>query len=156
MNLHELYPFPEEYKNRKRIGRGPGSGWGKTSGKGHKGQKCRSGGSIPAGFEGGQMPLARRLPKRGFKNPFRVEYATVNIGRLLEAFEGKSDISLQDIYDRGLIKLGAPVKILGVGEVSAAITIEAHRFSASAADKIAKAGGTVKTIEVPATAETKK
>ncbi len=156
MNLHELYPFPEEYKNRKRIGRGPGSGWGKTSGKGHKGQKARSGGSIPAGFEGGQMPLARRLPKRGFKNPFRVEYATVNIGRLLEAFEGKSDISLQDIYDRGLIKLGDPVKILGVGEVSGAITVEAHRFSASAAEKITKAGGTVKTIEVPAAAATKK
>lgn len=148
MNLHELYPFPEEYKNRKRIGRGSGSGWGKTSGKGHKGQKSRSGASIPAGFEGGQMPLARRLPKRGFKNPFRVEYAAINIGRLLEAFEGKTEISLQDIYERGLVKLGAPVKVLGNGDVASAVTVEAHRFSASAAEKIATAGGTAKTIEV--------
>lgn len=150
MNLHELYPFPEEYKNRKRIGRGSGSGWGKTSGKGHKGQKSRSGASIPAGFEGGQMPLARRLPKRGFKNPFRVEYVAINIGRLLEAFEGKNDITLQDIYERGLAKLGSPVKVLGVGEVASAVTVEAHRFSASAAEKISGAGGTVKTIEAAA------
>ncbi|MBU1611687.1 MAG: 50S ribosomal protein L15 [Proteobacteria bacterium] len=153
MNLHELFPFPEEYKNRKRIGRGSGSGWGKTSGKGHKGQKARSGASIPAGFEGGQMPLARRLPKRGFKNPFRVEYEAINIGRLLEAFEGKTEISLQDIYDRGLIKVGAPVKVLGNGEVTTAVTVEAHSFSASAADKLAKAGGAAKTIESSASSK---
>lgn len=148
MKLHELYPFPDQTKDRKRIGRGSGSGWGKTSGKGHKGQKSRSGASIPAWFEGGQMPLMRRLPKRGFKNPFRVEYAAINLGQLLAAFEGKSEITLDDIYERGLCKVGAPVKVLGGGEVSSAVSIEAHRFSASAADKIAKAGGTAKSIEV--------
>jgi len=147
MRLHELYAFPEEYKNRKRIGRGSGSGWGKTSAKGHKGQNSRSGGGVRPGFEGGQMPLARRLPKRGFKNPFRVEYEAVNVGRLLAMFEGKDEITLADIYERGVVKTGAPVKVLGTGEVEKAVTIEAHRFSASAAEKIAKAGGTAKAIE---------
>jgi large subunit ribosomal protein L15 len=147
MRLHELYAFPEEYKNRKRIGRGSGSGWGKTSGKGHKGQNARSGGGVRPGFEGGQMPLARRLPKRGFKNPFREEYEAVNVGRLLALFEGKDEITLADMYERGIVKDGAPVKILGTGDVDKAVTIEAHRFSASAADKIAKAGGNAKAIE---------
>ena len=147
MKLHELYPFPEERKNRKRIGRGSGSGWGKTSGKGHKGQLSRSGASVPAGFEGGQMPLARRLPKRGFKNPFREEYAAINVGRLVQAFAGQSEISLQDIYDKGLCKTGMPVKILGGGDIGEAVTVEAHRFSASAAEKIQKAGGTAKALE---------
>jgi large subunit ribosomal protein L15 len=147
MRLHELYAFPEEYKNRKRIGRGSGSGWGKTSGKGHKGQNARSGGGVRPGFEGGQMPLARRLPKRGFKNPFREEYEAVNVGRLLALFEGKDEITLADMYERGVVKNDAPVKVLGTGDVDKAVTIEAHRFSASAADKIAKAGGTAKAIE---------
>lgn len=147
MRLHELYPFPEEYKNKKRVGRGQGSGTGCTSGKGNKGQLARSGGGVPAGFEGGQMPLARRLPKRGFKNPFRVTYEPVSIARLVSAFEGKTEISLQDIYDRGLVDSGRPVKVLADGELTAAVTIEAHRFSAAAADKIAKAGGTAKALE---------
>ncbi|WP_272700306.1 50S ribosomal protein L15 [Desulfovibrio sp. Fe33] len=147
MRLHELYAFPEEYKNRKRIGRGSGSGAGKTAGKGHKGQNARSGGGVRPGFEGGQMPLARRLPKRGFKNPFREEYEAVNVGRLIALFEGKDEITLADMYERGVVKDGAPVKVLGTGEVEKAVTIEAHRFSASAADKIAKAGGTAKAIE---------
>lgn len=147
MRLHELYPFPEEYKQRKRIGRGSGSGWGKTSGKGHKGQNSRSGGGVRPGFEGGQMPLARRLPKRGFKNRFREEYAAVNIGQLITMFEGKDEITLADIYERGIAAKGAAVKVLGVGEVTKAVTVEAHRFSASAADKIQKAGGTAKAIE---------
>ncbi|MBI9110990.1 50S ribosomal protein L15 [Maridesulfovibrio ferrireducens] len=147
MRLHELYPFPEERKNRKRVGRGGGSGMGGTSGKGHKGQNARSGGGVPAWFEGGQMPLARRLPKRGFKNPFREEYVALNIGAILGAFEGKTEITLQDIYDRGLCKKTALVKVLGMGEVSAAITIEAHRFSASATEKITKAGGTATALE---------
>ncbi|CCO25244.1 50S ribosomal protein L15 [Maridesulfovibrio hydrothermalis] len=147
MRLHEIYPFPEERKNRKRVGRGGGSGTGGTSGKGHKGQNARSGGGVPAWFEGGQMPLARRLPKRGFKNPFREEYVALNVGQILGAFEGKTEISLEDIYERGLCKRGALVKVLGMGEVSAAVTIEAHRFSASATDKITKAGGTVKALE---------
>ena len=93
------------------------------------------------------MPLARRLPKRGFKNPFRVEYEAVNVGQLISMFEGKDEITLADIYDRGVAKEGAPVKVLGTGEVEKAVTIEAHRFSASAAEKIAKAGGNAKAIE---------
>jgi large subunit ribosomal protein L15 len=147
MRLHELYAFPEEYKNRKRIGRGSGSGWGKTAAKGHKGQNARAGGGVRPGFEGGQMPLARRLPKRGFKNPFREEYVAVNVGRLIALFEGKDEITVADMYERGVVKNGAPVKVLGTGDVDKAVTIEAHRFSASAADKIAKAGGTAKAIE---------
>ncbi|MGE4423314.1 MAG: 50S ribosomal protein L15 [Pseudodesulfovibrio sp.] len=147
MRLHELYAFPEEYKNRKRIGRGSGSGWGKTAARGHKGQNSRAGGGVRPGFEGGQMPLARRLPKRGFKNPFREEYVAVNVGRLIALFEGKDEITLADMYERGVVKNGAAVKVLGTGDVDKAVTIEAHRFSASAADKIAKAGGTAKAIE---------
>ena len=147
MKLNELYPFDEERKNRKRIGRGQGSGWGKTSGKGHKGQLARSGGGVPAGFEGGQMPLARRLPKRGFKNPFRVEYETVNVGTLLEACSGKSEITLADIYATGLVKQGAAVKVLSMGDVTSAVTVEAHRFSAKAAEKISQAGGNAKALE---------
>ncbi|WP_319780455.1 50S ribosomal protein L15 [Maridesulfovibrio sp.] len=147
MRLHEIYPFEEERKNRKRVGRGGGSGWGGTSGKGHKGQNARSGGGVPAWFEGGQMPLARRLPKRGFKNPFREEYVALNVGQILGAFEGKTEISLEDIYEKGLCKKGALVKVLGMGEVGAAVTIEAHRFSASATEKITKAGGTAKALE---------
>ena len=125
MNLNELYPFAEDRKSRKRVGRGSGSGLG------------------------GQMPLQRRLPKRGFKNYlFKVEYEVINIARLVAAFEGKSEISLDDIYDRGLCPFGAPVKILGEGELSAAIKVEAHKFSQSAADKIRAAGGEVKELEV--------
>ncbi len=155
MQLHQLYPFPEERKNRKRIGRGGGSGQGSTSGKGHKGQNARSGGGVPAGFEGGQMPLQRRLPKRGFKNhPFRVRYDVVNLSLLAIAFEGRSEITVDDIYERGLAKAGHPVKILGDGELTAALNVEAHKFSASAAEKIAKAGGTAKVLggEAAATA----
>lgn len=147
MRLHELYPFPEEYAQRKRVGRGPGSGSGCTSGRGNKGQNSRSGGGRPAWFEGGQMPLARRLPKRGFKNPHRVVYEAINIDLLLAAFPGATDISLEAIYERGLCKAGAPIKILSRGEVTLAVTVEAHRFSAAAAEKITKAGGTVKALE---------
>ena len=148
MRLHELYPFAEERKARKRVGRGSGSGLGKTSGRGHKGQNSRSGGGVPAGFEGGQMPLARRLPKHGFKNfLFKVEYEVINLGRLLEAFAGQSEINLDDIYSRGLAKPGAAVKILGVGSIDRAISVEAHRFSGSAIEKIKTAGGSVKALE---------
>ncbi len=148
MRLHELYPFDEERASRRRVGRGPGSGLGGTAGKGHKGQNARSGGGAPAGFEGGQMPLQRRLPKRGFKNDlFKVTYAAINLDRLLAAFEGKNSITLDDIYARGLCKAGASVKILGSGEVTAAVTVEAHRFSSSAAEKIRNAGGEAKALE---------
>ncbi len=147
MQLHELYPFPEERKNRKRLGRGGASGKGGTSGKGHKGQNARSGGGVPAGFEGGQMPLQRRLPKHGFKNPFKVTYEVINLDRLVAAFEGKAEISLDEIYARGLARFGCPVKILAGGELNSALTVEAHKFSASALEKIQKAGGTAKALE---------
>ena len=142
MKLHEIYPFPEERVNRKRIGRGRGTGQGCTAGKGNKGQNARAGVSRRPWFEGGQMPLARRLPKRGFKNyPFKVTYKPLNLDRLLAAFEGKSDITLDDIYERGLVPAGSLVKVLSIGDVSSAVTIEAHRFSAKAAEKIVAAGG---------------
>ena len=149
MNLNDLYPFAEERKGRKRVGRGSGSGLGCTAGKGNKGQNARAGGGVRPGFEGGQMPLQRRLPKRGFKNfPFKVEYAVINLDRLAASFEGKTEISLEDIYARGLCRFGAPVKILGVGEVNAALKVEAHKFSKSAADKIRAAGGEARELEV--------
>lgn len=148
MRLHELYPFAEERASRKRVGRGSGSGLGCTSGKGNKGQNARAGGGVRPGFEGGQMPLQRRLPKRGFKNaPFKATYEVINLDRLVASFEGKTDITLEDIYERGLCKAGASVKILGVGEVSVALTVEAHKFSASAAEKIRNAGGEAKALE---------
>ena len=147
MRLNDLYPFVEERKTRRRVGRGSGSGLGGTSGKGHKGQNARAGGGVRPGFEGGQMPLQRRLPKRGFKNfLFKVSFEVINLDRLQAAFEGKNDISLDDIYERGLCRFGAPVKILGEGEVTSALKVEAHRFSSSAIDKIRKAGGEVKEL----------
>lgn len=147
IQLHDLYPFPEERKVRRRVGRGQGSGLGGTSGRGHKGQNARSGGGVRPGFEGGQMPLQRRLPKHGFKNaPFKVVYSVVNLDSLCEAFTDKSDISLEDIYQRGLVKRNEPVKILSRGDVTVALNIEAHRFSKAAVEKIVKAGG--KAIEL--------
>ncbi|WP_273524562.1 50S ribosomal protein L15 [Mailhella massiliensis] len=156
MRLNDLYPFPEERKGRKRVGRGAGSGLGGTSGKGHKGQNARSGGGVRPGFEGGQMPLQRRLPKRGFKNYlFKVTYEVINLDRLLAAFPDQKEITLEDIYSRGLVK-SALVKILGEGEVTRPVSIEAFRFSQSAKDKILAAGGEVKELladEEPATSE---
>ncbi len=148
MQLHDLYPFPGERTSKKRLGRGGGSGLGGTAGKGHKGQNARAGGGVRPGFEGGQMPLQRRLPKRGFKNyPFRVRYEVINLDRLAAAFEGAGSISLDDIYARGLAKAGAPVKILGQGELAVALNVEAHKFSASALEKIQKAGGQARALE---------
>jgi large subunit ribosomal protein L15 len=150
MQLHELYPTQPERKNRKRIGRGSGSGWGKTAGKGHKGQNARSGGGVRPGFEGGQMPLARRLPKRGFKNPFRQAYGAVNLDTLVAVFEGQNEITVEEIYAKGLCPKSLPVKVLGrVAEdgFKAKLTVEAHRFSQSAREMIEKAGGTVKALE---------
>ncbi len=147
MQLHDLYPFPEERKTRKRVGRGSGSGLGCTSGKGNKGQNARAGGGVRPGFEGGQMPLQRRLPKRGFKNfPFKTTYEVINLGRLYAAFEGKKEVLLDDIYDRGLASRGAMVKILSEGEASFALSIEAHKFSAAATEKIKAAGGEAKAL----------
>lgn len=152
MQLHNIYPFPEERKTRRRVGRGSGSGLGCTAGKGHKGQNARAGGGVAPGFEGGQMPLQRRLPKHGFKNaPFKVTYDVINLDRLIESFEGQSTITLDDIYARGLARMGAPVKILSRGEVTSALKVEAHKFSQTAAEKIRSAGGEVSELEaVPA------
>ncbi|MBT8336995.1 MAG: 50S ribosomal protein L15 [Gemmatimonadetes bacterium] len=142
--LHDLSPVSGSHRNRKRVGRGPGSGTGKTSGRGEKGQKSRSGGSIPAGFEGGQMPLHRRIPKRGFHSRNRVEYQVVNVGHL-EGLAG--DVDPTALRAAGLIRsLRKPVKILGVGAVSAALNVSAHAFSGSAREKIEAAGGSATVI----------
>ena len=157
MKLHDLAPADGAVKAPFRKGRGIGSGNGKTAGKGHKGQNARSGGGVRPGFEGGQMPLQRRLPKRGFKNYlFKVTYEVINLDRLLAAFPDQKEITLEDIYSRGLVK-SALVKILGEGEVTRPVSIEAFRFSQSAKDKILAAGGEVKELladaEEPATSE---
>ena len=149
MKLHELSPPPGSRKKRKRVGRGPGSGHGQTSGRGDKGQKARSGVSIPSWFEGGQMPLSRRLPKRGFRNRFRKEFAIVNL-RDLDRIEVGATITPLLLLERGLIKRGKDgVKVLGDGDLSHAVTVEAHRFSEAALRKIGAAGGTAKVIEEP-------
>lgn len=154
MQLHNLFPFPEERKTRRRVGRGSGSGLGCTAGKGHKGQNARSGGGVRPGFEGGQMPLQRRLPKHGFKNfLFKVTYRAINLDSLLAAFEGKTEITLDDIYARGLARMGKPVKVLSRGEVKSAVKVEAHKFSAAAAEKIRNAGGEVSELEAVPAAE---
>lgn len=137
--LHDLSPTPGSHRDRKRVGRGPGSGTGKTAGRGEKGQKARSGGSIPAGFEGGQMPLHRRIPKRGFHNRNRVEYQVVNVGDLAR-LEG--DVTPETLRSAGLIgSLRRPVKVLGNGELEAKLQVTAHAFSESARKKIEAAGG---------------
>lgn len=140
MKLNELQPAKGSRKNRKRVGRGPGSGRGKTSGRGTKGQKSISGYSRKLGFEGGQMPLVRRLPKRGFTNIFRKEYSIVNIDELSKI--NKKTIKAKDLLEAGIIKKKSrPVKILGQGEIKSPKTVYAHKFSQSAVKKIEKAGG---------------
>jgi large subunit ribosomal protein L15 len=142
MDLNTLKPALGSTKNRKRIGRGPGSGHGKTSTKGHKGQKARSGGSIKAGFEGGQMPLQRRLPKRGFTPLDRIEYSVVNLNQL-EVFDAGSTVDATALVSKGLIKNSSnAVKILGNGDLSKALKVTATKFSQSARDKIIASGGT--------------
>jgi len=146
MDLSNLKPAIGSTKNRKRIGRGPGSGTGKTAGKGHKGQKARSGGSVKPGFEGGQMPLQRRLPKRGFTPLTKKVYALVNLHDL-EGFESGSVVDLEALGKARLISdLGDGVKILGDGEITKALTVRAHKFSKSAVEKIEKAGGKAEVI----------
>jgi len=149
MRLHELRPAPGSRKKRKRVGRGPGSGHGQTSGRGDKGQKARSGVSIPPWFEGGQMPLSRRLPKRGFRNRFRKEFAIVNL-RDLDRIEVGTTVTPLLLLERGLIKrVKDGVKVLGDGKISHPVTVEAHRFSEAALRKIDAAGGAAKVIEEP-------
>ena len=145
MDLSSLKPPAGQKHRRKRVGRGMGSGRGKTSTRGSKGQRAISGYSKMRGFEGGQMPLHRRLPKRGFKNIFKKEYAIVNL-RDLEKLEGES-FTVDRLIELGVVrKLGEGLKVLGTGELTRAITVEAHVFSKSAADKIQKAGGQAKLI----------
>lgn len=146
MDLSNLKPAIGSTSSKKRIGRGPGSGTGKTAGKGHKGQKARSGGSVKAGFEGGQMPLQRRLPKRGFKSLNKIVFSLINL-RDLELFEAGSVVDLEVLGQAGLLgKSFDGVKILGDGEITKALTVKAHKFSRSAVEKIEAAGGKAEVI----------
>jgi len=146
MQLNTIKPAIGSTKNRKRIGRGPGSGHGKTATKGHKGQKARSGGSVKPGFEGGQMPMHRRLPKRGFTPLAKKEYALVNLCQL-EIFEAGSVVDAEALLKSGLISAVCDgIKVLATGDLTRALTIKAHKFSASAREKITAAGGTIEEI----------
>lgn len=143
MDLSTLTPAPGSTKQRKRLGRGPGSGTGKTSGRGHKGKGSRSGGNTPPGYEGGQNPLHRRLPKRGFTNPFRTEYNVVNLEQLEAKFETGDVVDRAALDEKGLIrKQKLPVKVLGNGELSKSLTVRVEAFSAKARQSVEAAGGT--------------
>jgi large subunit ribosomal protein L15 len=147
MSLNNLRPPKGATHPRKRVGRGPGSGHGKTASRGHKGAKSRSGFRFKRGFEGGQMPLHRRVPKRGFTNIFRVEYAVINLDTLGEVFDAGSEVTPEVLRERGLVReTGIPVKVLGRGELSKKLTVRAHKFSGTAAKKIAAAGGSAEVI----------
>jgi len=147
MDLSRLHPAPGATRPRKRVGRGPGSGQGKTAGRGHKGAQSRSGYHFKRGFEGGQMPLHRRVPKRGFHNHFRVEYDVINLDTLAERFDAGAVITPDALREAGLLHgSGRPVKILARGDVSKALTVHAHKFSGKAAEKIAAAGGATQQI----------
>ena len=147
MSLNDLKPPRGAKHPKKRIGRGQGSGNGKTAGRGHKGAKSRSGFKFKRGFEGGQMPLHRRVPKRGFHNPFRVEYEVVNLDTLATKFDAGTIVTPELLRERGLIAGGdRPVKILARGEVGKALTVRAHKFSGKAAEKLAAAGGNAEVM----------
>lgn len=147
MKLHELSPAAGSTKERKRIGRGAGSGQGKTAGKGHKGQKARAGRGMRPGFEGGQMPLQRRLPKRGFNNIFRKEIAIVNVADIDAAFDNGALVTIDALVEKGLVKKQLDgVKVLGHGEVSKSLTVQANAFSESAKQKLEAAGGKAEEV----------
>ena len=147
MKLHELSPAPGSTSERKRIGRGPASGQGKTAGKGHKGQKARAGRGMRAGFEGGQMPLQRRIPKRGFVNIFAKEIAIVNLSAIDEKFADGAVVDVEALINAGLVKKALDgVKVLGNGEISKKLTVKANAFSESAKAKIEAAGGKAEVI----------
>ena len=143
MKLHDLGPRKGSRHAAKRVGRGPGSGTGKTAGRGYKGQRSRAGFSRRAGFEGGQMPLVRRVPKRGFTNIFRVEYSTVN---LLALGPVGKNVSPETLLEHGLVRRGRPVKILGDGDAAKGLKVKAHKFSRSAREKIEAAGGSCEEL----------
>ena len=149
MNLGDLRPARGAKKRRKKVGRGPSSGHGKTSTRGHKGHKARSGGGKAGGFEGGQMPLYRRLPKRGFKNAFRRQFTVVNLSDLARVFPQGGEITVEALAASGLVKRSEPlVKVLGDGELPAglALTVRAHAFSKAAAEKLQAAGGRAEVV----------
>ena len=149
MNLSDLKPPKGAKHAKKRVGRGQGSGNGKTAGRGHKGAKSRSGFRFKRGFEGGQMPLHRRVPKRGFHNPFRVEYAVVNLDTLAESFEAGTVVTPELLREKGLVHgKRAPIKVLARGDMSKKLTVKAHKFSGKAAEKLAAAGGAAEVLEV--------
>src|SRR5437762_681125 len=149
MSLSDLKPPRGAKHSKKRIGRGQGSGQGKTAGRGHKGAKSRSGFRFKRGFEGGQMPLHRRVPKRGFHNPVRVEYQVVKLDVLAATFDAGTVVTPDLLRERGLVARGKnPVKVLGRGEVGKALTVHAHKFSGKAAEKIAAAGGKTETVVI--------
>ena len=148
MSLHNIRPPKGAKHAKKRVGRGPGSGHGHTASRGHKGAQSRSGFSFKRGFEGGQMPLHRRVPKRGFHNPFRVEYAVVNLDTLAEVFEAGSAVTPELLRERGLVRQArARIKVLGRGDITKKLSVQAHKFSGSAAEKIAAAGGTTEVLD---------
>src|SRR6186713_2486487 len=156
LSLNNLHPAPGSTHKKKRLGRGPGSGLGKTSGKGHKGQKSRSGYSSRPGFEGGQMPLQRRLPKRGFTNIFKKEWIEISLAKIEENFQAGDTVTPEVLHQRGLIKKAKhDLVILGNGDITKSLNISAHRFTKTAKDKIEKAGGSVTMIQkaVAASAE---
>ena len=147
MDLSNLKPSEGSKKNKKRVGRGHGTGQGAQAGRGHKGAQSRSGFKFKRGFEGGQMPLHRRVPKRGFHNPFRTEYAVVNLDLLADRFEAGTVITPELLRERGLIhSTRQQIKVLARGDVSKKLTVRAHKFSGKAAEKIAAAGGTVEVL----------
>jgi large subunit ribosomal protein L15 len=148
MSLNNIRPPKGAKHPKKRLGRGYGSGHGKTASRGHKGAKSRSGHRFKRGFEGGQMPLHRRVPKRGFHNPFRVEYAVVNLDTLGEVFDAGSAVTPDLLRERGLIRDSrARIKVLGRGDLKKKLAVQAHKFSGTAAEKIAAAGGTTEVLE---------
>ncbi len=147
MDLSNLSPAKGAVKNRKRLGRGPGSGLGKTSGRGHKGAGQRAGANVKPGFEGGQMPLQRRLPKVGFRNPFRVEYSVVNLVDLELQFDDGAHVDPKALIEKRMVRKGMPVKILARGEIKKNLTVKAHAFSEKAKSGIAAAGGSTEVIE---------
>jgi large subunit ribosomal protein L15 len=146
MDLSHLRPPKGAKHSKKRVGRGQGSGQGKTAGRGHKGAKSRSGFTHKRGFEGGQMPLHRRVPKRGFHNVFREEFQVVNLDTLAERFDAGTDVTPELLRERGLINRAGQVKVLARGDISKALTVHAHKFSGKAAEKIAAAGGRAEVL----------
>ncbi len=146
LRLQDLAPAPGSKREKKRVGRGPGSGWGKTAGKGHKGQKSRAGAKIPPWFEGGQMPLIRRIPKRGFTNIFRKEFAIINV-RDLNRFPPDSDVGPEELKKSGLVKkIKHGIKLLGDGELKHPLKVRVHKASEAAVKKVEAAGGEVSVI----------